>query len=85
MAMKANVTQQALKPPRPRTLSDIDPTDEEQLSAWEAQTLEEGFARVLEESDRLRRLGIMDEKGQLLTDDLPADMRPDSKTDVSTL
>lgn len=85
MKAEANVTQQALKPPRPRTLADIDPTDEQQLAEWEAQTLEEGFARVLEESDRLRKLGIIDEKGQLVTDELPADMRPDSKTDVTTL
>lgn len=79
------MTQQALKPARRRTLADIDPTDEQQLAEWEAQTLEEGYARVLEESGRLRKLGIIDENGQLLTDELPADMRPDSKTDVTTL
>ena len=77
--------QQALKPARPRTLADIDPTDEQQFAEWEARTLEEGFACVLEESDRLRKLGIIDEKGQLVTGELPADMRPDSKTDVTTL
>jgi hypothetical protein len=85
MKAEADLTQQALKPARPRTLADIDPTDEQQLAEWEARTLEEGFARVLEESDRLRKLGIIDEKGQLVTDELPADMRPDSKTDVTTL
>lgn len=85
MKGEANVTQQALKLARPRTLADIEPTDEQQLAEWEAQTLEEGYARVLEESDRLRKLGIIDEKGQLVTDELPADMRADSKTDVTTL
>jgi hypothetical protein len=78
------VAQQALKA-RPVTLADIDPTDREQFAAWQARSVEEGFARVLAERDRLRRLGIIDTKGLLVSDELPADMAPDSKTDVTTL
>jgi hypothetical protein len=78
------VAQQALKT-RPVTLADIDPSDREQFAAWQAQSVEEGFARVLAERDRLRRLGIIDAKGLLVSDELPADMAPNSKADVTTL
>lgn len=73
------------KPMQPLNLADIDPADDAAAGAWERQTVAAGHARVLAETERLRRLGILDERGNLRTNELPADMRPGSKTDVSTL
>jgi len=69
----------------PVTLADIDPTDEAQVAAWEARMVEQGLARVLAKTARLEQLGVIDEQGRLLTDELPADMRPESRTDVTPL
>ncbi|HVR87670.1 MAG TPA: hypothetical protein VMU54_25310 [Planctomycetota bacterium] len=44
----------------------------------------EGNQRFKAEEDRLRRRGILDERGELTSDEWPADMKPGSKTDVAT-
>lgn len=62
------------------SLADIDPTDDRQLEAWERHTLEQGFATVLAESDRLRQLGIIDDAGRLLNKPLD-DVSAESSTD----
>ena len=42
-----------------------------------------GNERFQAESDRMRQLGILDEKGRAKSTEWPADMTPGSKTDVS--
>lgn len=74
-----------VKPMQPLSLADTDPADDAAAAEWERQTVVAGHARVLAETERLRSLGILDEKGDLRTNELPSDMRPGSKTDVSTL
>lgn len=43
-----------------------------------------GTERFHAETDRMRRLGILDEKGQTKSKKWPEDMAKDSKTDVAT-
>ena len=47
--------------------------------------LEDGLITVLEQSARLRKLGIVDEQGKIVGDALPGDMLPGSETDLSSL
>ena len=56
-------------------------------AAWE--TLRDavwarGIDRIKAEQDHMRRLGILDERGQPTSKDWPADMKPGSTTDVAT-
>lgn len=43
-----------------------------------------GDVRFEEERQRMRQLGIIDEKNEPRTQEVPADMRPGSRTDIST-
>lgn len=42
----------------------------------------QGDERFKREQERMRELGIVDETGGATSKELPADMKPDSKTDV---
>lgn len=66
------------------TLRDIDPLDAEQWARWRAASLQTAAERIAAEEQRLRKMGIIDEDGNLATSDLPSDMLPGSKTDVET-
>jgi len=43
----------------------------------------EGDKRFKAEQERMRQLGIIDERGQPTSKELPADMKPGSNTDVA--
>ena len=56
-------------------------------AAWNAarsQVLAKGDDRYKSEQERMRRLGILDEKGRPKSKDWPPDMTKGSKTDVGT-
>ena len=80
LLQRAREDKQALAP---LFLAEIDPDDEEQMALYEAQALRRGRVRLTEELERLRKLGIVDEKGRLIPGrELPADMREGSTCDV---
>ncbi len=68
--------------PRELTLADIDPRDERQWDRIVAGMLRKGRTRIMREFKRMRALGILDAKGNLISKDLPPDMRHGSKTEV---
>ena len=66
------------KPPSP------DLSDDAVWDSVMARVKAEGDARFAAEVERMRRLGLVDERGRATTKEWPADMAPDSKTDVAT-
>jgi hypothetical protein len=59
---------------------DLDrPEDEEE---WERRVLALAAARIAAERERLEKLGVIDASGNLVSHELPPDMRPDSDTTV---
>ena len=54
-------------------------------AAWRSvlgQVRSQGDERFRLERERMRKLGILNETGGATSNELPADMRPGSKTDV---
>jgi CheY-like chemotaxis protein len=45
---------------------------------------ERGIERIKSEQNRMRKLGILDERGRATSKEWPADMKPGSTTDVAT-
>lgn len=85
LAREGPVALPAPKPPDvPLTLAHIDPNDERQMDAWDAQ--EEALAdeRVRAAVADLKARGILDAQGRRVNKDLPPDMREGSKTDLTT-
>ena len=68
-------------PPSP-TLADIDITDARWLARWRKARLDRARVRVAADMRRLRRLGIIDDKGNIMRRRLPKDMEPDSSSEV---
>jgi hypothetical protein len=61
---------------------DLDrPEDEEE---WERRVMAMAAARIAAERARLERLGIIDAAGDLVSTELPPDMRAESDTTVET-
>jgi hypothetical protein len=61
---------------------DLDrPEDEEE---WERRVMVMAAARIDAERARLERLGVIDASGNLVSNELPPDMRPESDTTVET-
>ena len=61
---------------------DLDrPEDEEE---WERRVMALASARIAAERVRLERLGVIDPSGNLVSRDLPPDMRPESDTTLET-
>jgi hypothetical protein len=61
---------------------DLDrPEDEEE---WERRVMAMAAARIAAERARLERLGVIDGRGNLVSNELPPDMRPESDTTVET-
>lgn len=56
------------------TIENVDFDDECELDAFDDQVIAVGLERVRAEGDELRRKGILDSDGNLLTRELPADM-----------
>jgi len=55
--------------------------DERELDAFDDQVISAGLERVRAEGDELRRGGILDSGGNLLTKELPADMQEGADRD----
>ena len=61
---------------------DLDrPEDEEE---WERRVMAVAAARIATERKRLELLGIIDASGNLVSTELPPDMRPESDTTLET-
>jgi hypothetical protein len=57
---------------------------DEQWHRWCEQEAAKSGERIRKAVEDLEARGIIDAQGRVLTDEWPADMRPDSKTDVTT-
>lgn len=51
---------------------------------WEREEVGLARGRIAAERSRLESLGLLDAKGRALTNEIPDDMKPGSKTDVTT-
>jgi hypothetical protein len=61
---------------------DLDrPEDEEE---WERRVMALAASRISAERARLAHLGVIDVNGDLVSHDLPSDMRPESDTTLET-
>lgn len=65
----------------PLTIDSVDFDNEEEMEALDAQVLEEGRKNLHANIQEAIRLGIIDEKGNLLKTELPPDMREGAETD----
>lgn len=82
VVVHARVIQPPPIPSAPFDDLDLDrPADEEE---WERRVMGLAADRIAAERARLERLGIIDEKGELVSTELPPDMRPESETTVET-
>ena len=70
-----------MKATKPLTINSIDVDNDQELDALMAEVLAEGDKIYEAQYREALRLGIIDEKGQLLKYDLPEDMREDADTD----
>jgi hypothetical protein len=70
-----------MKATKPLTINSIDVDNDEELDALMDQVLAEGDKIYEAQYKEALRLGIIDEKGQLLKHELPEDMREDAGTD----
>jgi len=68
-------------PSTPIRFEDVDIENDAELGAFTEHLLDLGNRRIRAEVAECFRLGILDEKGNLLRGDLPEDMREDAGTD----
>ena len=66
---------------KPITLETLDSSDKEQLDAWFEQIITAGMEKVRAETADLQARGLMDSEGNIISKELPPDMRPDSGLD----
>ena len=66
---------------KPLSLDSIDVDNDEELDALMAQVLADGNKLYQAQRADAMRLGIIDEKGRLLKNEVPEDMREDAGTD----
>jgi hypothetical protein len=69
---------------KPLTLADVDPDDDRQLDAWEAEEEKRAGERIHAAVRELKAKGVIDDQGNRIRKDLPPDMREDSDTDLTT-
>ena len=62
-------------------LETVDFGNTEEVDAFLEQIMSEGIRRVRSESAELQAKGLMDADGNLLTEELPSDMREGSERD----
>ncbi len=65
-------------------VDDLDLDRDEDEEEWERRVMELASARIAAARARLERLGIIDAQGNLVSSELPPDMRPDSDTTLET-
>jgi hypothetical protein len=63
------------------TIENVNLDDERELDAFDDQVISAGLERVRAEGDELRRRGVLDAEGNLLTKELPADTREGADRD----
>jgi hypothetical protein len=63
------------------TIENVDLDNERELDALDEQVIAAGVVQVRAEGDELRRRGLLDEHGNVLLKELPADMREGSDRD----
>ncbi|MBX3188314.1 MAG: hypothetical protein KF819_14945 [Labilithrix sp.] len=80
MAARANV----LSPIPSAPFDDLDLDRPEGEEEWERRVMALAAERIAAERARLERLGIIDANGDLVSRELPPDMRPESDTTVET-
>ena len=66
------------------SLADLDLEDEDAMDAWDGRVKALARARLGDALAELRTLGLIDERGRVVPREQPADMRPESKTSVTT-
>jgi len=82
-SMHAHVTEPASPiPSAPFDDLDLDRAEDEE--EWERRVMALAGARIAAERSRLERLGIIDANGDLVSRELPPDMRADSDTTLGT-
>jgi hypothetical protein len=82
--MPAPVNQPSLIPSAPFDDLDLDLDRPEDEDEWERRVMVLAAARIAAERARLERLGIIDADGELVSRELPPDMRPESDATVET-
>jgi|HubBroStandDraft_2_1064218.scaffolds.fasta_scaffold281088_2 hypothetical protein len=65
-----------------RALVQLDLTDLTAVMAWNESIVLEAARRIRNDAERDLKLGVIDAYGQLVSTDVPSDMRGLSKTDV---
>lgn len=63
------------------TIDNVDLDDQDEMDAFFDQVISAGVERVRAEGEELRRRGLMDEHGNMLLKELPADMQEGSERD----
>jgi hypothetical protein len=63
------------------TIDNVDLDDQSEMDAFMDQVITAGVERVRAEGAELRRRGLMDENGNMLLKELPADMKEGSERD----
>jgi hypothetical protein len=63
------------------TIDSVNLDDPGEMDAFDDQVITAGLERVRAEGDELRRRGLMDEHGNLLVKELPADMKEGGQRD----
>jgi hypothetical protein len=63
------------------TWATVNTEDAAEMAAFDEQEEQKAGERIHAAFHRLRSLGIVDEQGELLSQELPADMRPGAKRD----
>ena len=63
------------------TIENINLDDEREMDAFMEQMFADGLERVRAEGDELRRKGLLDEHGNMVIKELPADMKEGSERD----
>jgi hypothetical protein len=63
------------------TIDSVNLDDPGEMDAFDDQVITAGLERVRAEGDELRRRGLLDEHGNLLVKELPADMKEDAPRD----
>ena len=63
------------------TIENVNLADQQEMDAFDEQMFAAGLERVRAEGDELRRKGLLDEHGNVLLKELPADMQEGSDRD----
>ena len=65
-------------------VTDLDLTAPDDREEWERRVMQLAGRRLEQARERLATMGIVDEDGQLTSEEVPSDMLPESDTSVET-